>query len=104
MPFALHLAFPNMIHDIWPGNFSLKRKGQSSSPNFNADFCKQDPNVSYPMVLMHEPQSLSALHCSLIARGVAPFLSENTLFFLAGLPHQTLWKRVFSVSFGSVYI
>ena len=34
MPFALHLAFLNMIHDIWPGNFSLKRKGQFSSPNF----------------------------------------------------------------------
>ena len=34
MPFALHLAFLNMIHDMWPGNFSLKRKGQSSSPNF----------------------------------------------------------------------
>ena len=34
MSFALHLAFLNMIHDLWPGNFSLKRKGQSSSPNF----------------------------------------------------------------------
>ena len=38
----------------------------------NADFCKQDPNVSYPIVLLQEPQSLSALHSSLRARGATP--------------------------------
>ena len=72
----------------------------------NADVCKQDPKVSYPMVLMHEPQSLSALHCSLIARGVAPFCQKVPFSFWpqAGLPHWTLWKRVFSVSFGSAHI
>ena len=79
MSFALHLAFLNMIHDLWPGNFSLKRKGQFSSPNF------QCPNVSYPMVLMHEPQYLSALCCSLIARGVAPSVRKSP--FLLG-PRQ----------------
>ena len=43
-----------------------------SSLTSNADFRKQDPNVSYPIVLMHEPQSLSALCSSLRARGAAP--------------------------------
>ena len=38
----------------------------------NADFCQQDPSVSYPIVLMQEPQSLSALCSSLRARGATP--------------------------------
>ena len=34
----------------------------------NAEFCGQDPNRTYPILLMHEPQSLSALHSSLRAQ------------------------------------
>ena len=34
----------------------------------NAEFRGQDPNRTYPVLLMHEPQSLSALHSSLRAR------------------------------------
>ena len=33
----------------------------------NAEFQGQDPNGTYPILLMHEPQSLSALHSSLRA-------------------------------------
>ena len=51
----------------------------------NADFCRQDPNVSYPIVLMQEPQSLSALCSSLRARGAAP--PDRKLPFLSG-PRQ----------------
>ena len=35
---------------------------------FNAEFHGQDPNGTYPILLMHEPQSLSALRSSLRAR------------------------------------
>ena len=79
MSFALNLAFLHMIQDLWPGNFSqlppIVTKEELTFPlglTSNADFRKQDPNVSYPIVLMHEPQSLSALHSSLRARGTAP--------------------------------
>ena len=34
----------------------------------NAEFRGQDPNGTYPILLMHEPQSLSALRSSLRAR------------------------------------
>ena len=51
----------------------------------NADFCKQNPNGTYPIVLMHEPQSLSALCSSLTARGAA--LSDRKSSFLFG-PRQ----------------
>ena len=72
----------------------------------NADFRKQDPIVSYPMVLMHEPQFLSALHYSFVAKGSCPFCQKIPFSFWpqAGLPHWTLWKRVFSISFGSAHI
>ena len=33
-----------------------------------AEFCGQDPNRTYSVLLMHEPQSLSALHSSLRAQ------------------------------------
>ena len=42
----------------------------------NAEFQGQDPKGTYPILLMHEPQSLSALHSSLRARraeGKSPF-------------------------------
>ena len=35
----------------------------------NADFRSKDPNGSYPLALLHEPTSLTALHSSLKARG-----------------------------------
>ena len=79
MSFALNLAFLHMIQDLWPGNFSqlppVMTEEELSFPlglTSNADFCKQDPNGSYPVILMHEPQSLSALCSSLRARGAAP--------------------------------
>ena len=79
MSFTLNLAFLHMIQDLWPGNFSqlppIVTKEELAFPlglTSNADFCRQDPNVSYPIFLMQEPQSLSALHSSLRARGVTP--------------------------------
>ena len=66
MLFTLNLALLHMIQDLWPGNFSnpppIMTKEELSFPlglTSNADFCKQDPNVSYPIVLMQEPQSVS---------------------------------------------
>ena len=38
----------------------------------NAEFHGQDPNGTYPILLLHEPQSLTALHSSLRAWGAAP--------------------------------
>ena len=79
MSCTLNLAFLHMIQDLGPGNFSklspIMTKEELSFPlslASNADFRKQDPNVSYPIVLMHEPQSLSALRSSLRARGATP--------------------------------
>ena len=70
MSFVLNLAFLHMIHDLWPGNFSqlspVVTKEEFSSAlglTSNAYSCKQNPNGTYPIVLMHKPQSLSAL-CS----------------------------------------
>ena len=87
MSFTLNLAFLHMIQDLWLGNFSqlppIVTKEELSFPlglTSNADFCKQGPNVSYPIVLMQEPQSLSALHSSLRARGATP-PDRNPLFF-----------------------
>ena len=74
MSFTLNLAFPHMIQDLWPENSSqlspVVTKEELAFPlglTSNADFCRQDPNVSYPIVLMQEPQSLSALCSSLRA-------------------------------------
>ena len=79
MSFTLNLAFLHMIQDLWPQNFSqlppVVTKEELTFPlglTSNADFRKQDPNVSYPIVLMQEPQSLSALCSSLRARGATP--------------------------------
>ena len=78
MSFALNLAFLHMIQDLWPGNFSQLPLVMTEELSFplgltsDADFHKQDLNGSYPVILMHEPQSLSALHSSLRARDAAP--------------------------------
>ena len=92
MSFVLNLAFLHMIQDLWPSNFSqlppVVTKEELSFPldlTSNGDFHKQNPNGTYPIVLMHEPQSLSALHSSLTARGTAP--SDRKSPFLFG-PRQ----------------
>ena len=79
MSFALNLAFLHMIQDLWPGDFSQLPPVVTQEQLFfplgltsNADFHGQDPNGTYPVILMHEPQSLSALHSSLRAWGAAP--------------------------------
>ena len=79
MSFTLNLAFLHMIRDLWPGNFSQLPLGitkeELSFPlrlTSNADFRTQDPNGSYPVVLLHEPKSLSALCSSLRARDIFP--------------------------------
>ena len=61
-----------MIQDLWPGNFSQLPPGMTQEEitfpldlTSNEEFCRQDPNRTYPILLMHEPQSLSALHYSL---------------------------------------
>ena len=81
-----------MIQDLWPGNFSqlppVVTKEELTFPlglSSNDDFRKQDPNVSYPIVLMQEPQSLSALCSSLRARGATP--PDRKPHFLLG-PRQ----------------
>ena len=88
MSFVLNLAFLHMIQDLWPSNFSqlhpVVTKEELYFPlglTSNADFCKQNPNGTYPIVLMHEPQSLSALHSSLRARGAAPFNRKSPFLF-----------------------
>ena len=90
MSFTLILAFLHMIQDLWPGNFSqlfpIMTKEELSFPlglTSNVDFHKQDPNVSYPIVLMQEPQSLLALQSSLRARGATP--PDRKTPFLLGL-------------------
>ena len=74
MSFALNLAFLHMIQDLWPGNFSQLPPGMTQEEltfpldlTSNAEFCGQDPNGTYSILLMHEPQSLSVLHSSLRA-------------------------------------
>ena len=71
----------------------------------NADFRGQDPNGTYPIILMHEPQSLAALHTSLRAWGATP--SDRKSPFMFG-PWQAYpighHKRVFFVLCGSAYI
>ena len=83
MSFALNLAFLHMIQDLWPGNFSQLPPGMTQEEltfpldlSSNAEFCGQDPNRTYPVLLMCEPQSLSTLCSSLRARrtgGKYPF-------------------------------
>ena len=78
MSFTLNLAFLHMIRDLWPGNFSqlppVMTQEELAFPlglTSNAEFCGQDANGTYPILLMHEPQSLAALHSSLRAWGAA---------------------------------
>ena len=87
MSFTLNLVFLHMIQDLWPGNFSQLPPVVTKEElvfllglTSNADFHRQDPNVSYPIVLMQEPQSLSALCSSLRARGATP-PDRNPPFF-----------------------
>ena len=79
MSFALNLAFLHMIQELWPGNFSqlspVVTQEELAFPlglTSNADFCEQDPNGTHPIILMHEQQSLAALHSSLRVQGAAP--------------------------------
>ena len=92
MSFALNLAFLHMIQDLWPGNFSqlppVVTQEELTFPldlTSNADFRGQDPNGTYPIILMHEPQSLSAFCSSLRAQGAAP--SDRKFPFIFG-PRQ----------------
>ena len=77
MHFALNLAFLHMIQEIWPGNFSHLTPNLTQdelafplSLPTNADFCKQNPNTSYPLNLLQEPAFLTALRSSLKARSL----------------------------------
>ena len=86
MHFALNLAFLHMIQELWPSNFSnltpnITQEELSFPLGFstNADFCQQNPNVSYPLNLLQEPTSLAALHSSLKARSKAQ-LKRNSPF------------------------
>ena len=98
MSFALNLAFLHMIQDLWPGNFSQLPSGMTQEeltfpldPTSNAEFHGQDPNGTYPILLMHEPRSLTALCSSLRAQGAAPSGRKSPFFFWpqAGLSHWT---------------
>ena len=112
MSFTLNLAFLHMIQDLWLGNFSQLSPTITQeellfllSLSSNAEFCRQDNNVSYPVVLMHEPQSLSDLHPSLRARGVAP--PDRKPLFPFGprqaYPMNTLEKGLFCFIWPSIY-
>ena len=74
MSSALNLAFLHMIQDLRPGNFSQLSPGMTQGEltfpldlTSNTEFRGQDRNGTYPILLMCEPQSLSALHSSLRA-------------------------------------
>ena len=93
MSFTLNLAFLHMIQDLWPGNFSQLPLGMTKEElsfplglTSNADFHTQDPNGSYPVVLLHEPKSLSALRSSLRARDT--FSSDRKSPFSFGPRHD----------------
>ena len=103
MSFTLNLAFLHMIQDLWPGNFSQLPPGMTQEEltfpldlSSNAEFCGQDPNRTYPILLMREPQSLSALRSSLRAQRAGrkyPFSFGPRQDYPIG--HHK--KRVFSV-------
>ena len=74
MSFTLNLAFLHMIQNLWPKRFSqlppTMTQEELSFPlslSSNAIFHRQDTNMSYTVVLMHEQQSWSDLHSSLRA-------------------------------------
>ena len=98
MSFALNLAFLHMIQELWPGNFSMLPPTITGKELFfplgltsNADFRSKDPNGSYPLALLHEPTSLTALRSSLKARDAAPSKQKNSFSFgpKAGLSHRS---------------
>ena len=75
-----------MIQELWPSNFSNLTPNITQeelsfplSLSTNADFCQQNPNVSYPLNLLQEPTSLAALRSSLKARSKA-HLNRNSPF------------------------
>ena len=93
MSFALNLAFLHMIQDLWPGNFSQLPPAMTPEElafplglTSNAEFHRQDPNGTYPVLLMHEPQSLAALCSSLRARGATPSERKSLFSFGPGRP------------------
>ena len=113
MSFALNLAFLHMIQDLWPGNFSqlppVMTQDELAFPldlTSNAEFCGQDPNGTYPILLLHEPQSLAALCSSLRAWGAAPSERKSLFSFdpRQAYPIGHHKKGSFSVSPGSAYI
>ena len=109
MSFALNLAFLYMIQDLWPGNFLQLAPAMTQEEltfpldlTSSAEFRGQDPNGTYSILLMHEPQSLSAHAPAKEPEG----LEENPLFLLAPgrpIPLDTI-KRVFSVTPGHACI
>ena len=111
MSFALNLAFLHMIQDLWPGNFSqlppVVTQEELAFPlglTSNADFHGQDPNGTYPVILMHEPV-FGGLVLHLRAWGATPSERKSLFFVAPGRPTPLdIIKRVFSVSFGPAYI
>ena len=93
MSFTLNLAFLYVIQNLWPEKFSqlplTMTQEELSFPlslSSNTEFHRQDTNMSYPVVLMHEPQSLSDLHSSLRAQDVAPPNRKPPFFLTIGRP------------------
>ena len=88
MFFTLNLAFLHMIQDLLPDNFTFLSPNLTKEelslplgPTSNVKFRQRATNVSYPLTLMHEPQSLTDLRSSLRARGQAP-CNRNPPFLL----------------------
>ena len=111
MSFALNLAFLYMIQDLWPGNFSqlcpVVTQEELAFPlglTSNADFCGQDPNGTYPIILMHEPQSLAALCSSLRAWGATPSDRKSPFSFGPRQAYPIGHHKKGSVSYGCAYI
>ena len=82
-----------MIQDLWPGKFSqlppVVTQEELAFPlglTSNADFHGQDPNGTYPIILLHEPQSLAALRSSLRAWVAAPSDRKSPFSFGPGRP------------------
>ena len=114
MSFALNLAFLHMIQDLWPGNFlqlpPVITQEELAFPlglASNAEFCGQDPNGTYPILLMHELQSLAALCSILRARGAAhserksPFSFGPRQAYPTG--HHKKWSFLFHLALHIFY-
>ena len=112
MSFALNLAFLHMIQDLWPGSFSQLSPAMTQEElafplglTSSAEFHGQDPSGTYPILLMHKPQSLAALHSSLRALGAAPS-EKNPLFLLAPgrpIPLDIIKKGLFCFTWLCIY-